>query len=105
MRRVSVKQSNPEIPFQGVQFSQQRRNRRGVGAQGPGCSRKFFPAMKWRGYGLAANPGRSKLSPGKSDSIPSRRQRYSAFASATISACCRLRCDPRMRGMTQKLHG
>src|ERR1017187_10942917 len=28
-----------------------------------------------------------------------------ALASATMSACVRLRCEPRIRGMMQKLHG
>jgi hypothetical protein len=76
MRRMRVKQADPEIALERIEFTQQGADGCRTGEKRLGGGGKFF----------------------------GRRNR-AALASATTSFCVRLRCEPRIRGMMQKLHG
>ena len=53
MRRMRVKQADPEIAGQRIQFAQQRANRRGIGRQSAWRGGVIFPASEIARCGLA----------------------------------------------------
>ena len=105
MRRMRVEQANPEIALQRIQFAQQRADRGGIGGKRFRGGGKFFRRRN------RAAVVRAQIQAVISRVLRNQIHFLHAVGDQRLAPrarcppACRLRCEPRIRGMMQKLHG